>query len=167
MDDKIHLSWDATSDLSLKLADLIKQSSQSFDYMVVVPRGGYFVANIVARELNIEPTQLLHACVGSYDAGAGNQRAELAVGEMPATEKVSGKKLLIIDEVCDSGETLAFVVDYLKQAGATDIKSGVLHYKPANSRSGYAPDWAVEETVSWIVYPWEEREFQAASLNVN
>jgi len=158
-DDKLHLNWDEVYAQSLKLAELIKNRGQRFDYMVVVPRGGYFVANIVARELDFGPTGLLHACVGSYEAGQNNQLDRLSVGEMPAKDKVSGKKLLIIDEVCDTGETLAYVTDYLKKAGANAVKSGVLHYKPANSLSGYKPGWSVEQTAQWIVYPWEKREY--------
>lgn len=157
--DKLHLGWEEVYGQSLKLAELIKAAGEQFDYMVVVPRGGYFVANVVARELDFGVTKLLHAGVGSYDSGQGNQRPELSIGEMPTVETVRGKSLLIIDEVCDSGETLAFVTDYFNKSGAKLVKSGVLHYKPINSRAGYKPDWFVEQTDKWVVYPWEEREY--------
>jgi hypoxanthine phosphoribosyltransferase len=150
IDDKLRLNWEKASDLSYNLANLIKNSGQHFNYMIVVPRGGYFVANIVARELNYGPDKLLHACVGSYDPGVGQQRDEFTVGDMPPANKVKGKRLLIIDEVCDTGDTLQYVTEYLEKAGAEKVSSGVLHYKPANARSEIQPDW--------IVYPWEEHE---------
>lgn len=158
-DDKKHLTWDEVYQQSLDLATAIRSSDQQFDYLVVVPRGGYFVANIVARELGFGVTKLLHAGVGSYDSGQANHRQTLSIGEMPSRQNAQGHRLLIIDEVCDSGITLDYIKKYLIKAGATTVKSGVLHYKPANSQNGYVPDWFVGQTAQWIVYPWEEREF--------
>jgi hypoxanthine phosphoribosyltransferase len=163
--DKIHESWDDTYEKSLELADIIKahmeKTSEQFDYLVVVPRGGYFPANIVARRLDFGPTRLLHACIGSYDAGEDNKQSSLTIGEMPKPEQINGKKLLIIDEVCDTGETFKYLVDYFNEKGAKLIRSGVLHYKPNNSLTGYKPDFYVVSTDKWIVYPWEEMEYTA------
>ncbi len=164
-DDKIHLNWDDVYKKSLQLADMIKADSEMaeerFDYMVVIPRGGYFPANIVARQLGFGVTDLLHACVGSYEPGANKRQSKLAIGEMPEAQRIKGKRLLVIDEVCDTGETLEYIVNYLTRAEAKYVRCGVLHFKPANSSSGYKPDWSVNTTDKWIVYPWEEKEYTA------
>jgi hypoxanthine phosphoribosyltransferase len=163
--DIIRENWDDVYKKSLELAALINKDIESvdayFDYMVVVPRGGYFPANIVSRQLGFDVTRLVHACVGSYDEGLDKQREELITGEMPPNEKIKGKNLLVIDEVCDTGETLTFLTDYLKKAGAKNVHCGVLHYKPGKSQSGYKPDWAVANTNKWIIYPWEVNEFDS------
>jgi hypoxanthine phosphoribosyltransferase len=161
--DKIRESWDSVYEKSLVLADLISEdfnpANEHFDYMIVVPRGGYFPGNIVARHLGFEVTRLLHACVGSYDEGQSQQKDQIIIGEMPPSEKIKGNSLLVIDEVCDTGETLSYLVDFLNKAAAKLVRTGVLHYKPANSKSGYRPDWSVVTTDKWIIYPWEVNEF--------
>jgi hypoxanthine phosphoribosyltransferase len=47
----------------------------------------------------------------------------------------------------------------LQKAGAEKVSSGVLHYKPTKSQTGYKPDYFVEQVDKWIVYPWEEKEY--------
>jgi hypoxanthine phosphoribosyltransferase len=162
-DDKIHENWDDVYQKSLYLAGLINRdfgpADEYFDYMVVVPRGGYFPANIVARKFGFDVTRLVHACVGSYNEGQNQRKNELVLGEMPPQDKIKGKSLLVIDEVCDTGETLAYITSYLKKAGAKNVHSGVLHYKPTNSKTGYKPDWTVVTTNKWIIYPWEVNEY--------
>ena len=65
-----------------------------------------------------------------------------------------GKKVLVIDEVADSGECLELVKRLLKKQRPKSIKTAVLHKKPG---SVHKPDYFIEETKSWIVYPWEKQ----------
>lgn len=167
--DALHETWDSVYALSLKLADQIagdcvKQSIQ-FDALVVVPRGSYYPVNIIAREFGFESTQLIHACISSYSK-PGAQKAKFELGQMPTTEEVKDKDLLIIEEVCETGQTLRFLVDHLIQIGAKSVRVGTLHYKPSRSQTGYVPDWYATKTDRWIVYPWEEREEQGLNSPV-
>ena len=160
--DARHETWDSVHDLSLELATRIetdcRQRQETFDAMVVVPRGSYYPANIVARELGFESIDMLHACVGSYSIGDSQRQPTFQLGQMPPPEMVRDKNLLIIEEVCDSGQTLRFLVDWLQKAGAKLIRVGVLHYKPNCNQTDFVPDWYVAETDKWIVYPWETHE---------
>jgi uncharacterized protein len=166
-DDAVRESWDSVYKKSVALAQQIethcRQTGEQFDAMIVVPRGGYYPANIVARELGFSSVNLLHASIGSYvQAGAGKQ-AEFKVGQLPTADEVRDRNLLVIDEVCDTGQTLAYLKDYLAKSGAGLVRFGVLHYKPERSETGFKPDWVVETTDAWIVYPWEPHE--AAGLS--
>lgn len=53
----------------------------------------------------------------------------------------SGRHILVIDDVLDSGETLRFCKEYLKRAGAADVRSAVLVTKKVAGRTGSA-DWS-------------------------
>lgn len=158
-DDALHETWDSIYRKSVRLAELIKadcqKTSQDFDAMVVVPRGAYYPANIASRELGFGAVDLLHASIGSYKAGSTRRSQKFAVGQMPASRQVRGKKLLVIEEVCDQGYTLQYLVDYLMHLGAKSVQTGVLHYKPKHTKTGFIPDWYVSKTDKWIVYPWE------------
>lgn len=59
------------------------------------------------------------------------------------------EKTLIVDDVADTGETLK----KLKSVYSIDFICATLHYKP---RSVIKPNFFVEETTDWIVYPWEK-----------
>jgi hypoxanthine phosphoribosyltransferase len=148
-------SWDSVEAISRRLAELIKAGGERFDAMVVVPRGGYYPASIVARGLGFGAVDMLQAAVGSYhDERTVQGRFQL--GQMPTDKEVAAKKLLIIEDVCDSGRTLSFLTERFLGQGAELVRSGVLHYKPGLSRTGFVPDWFVKETDKWIVYPWEQ-----------
>jgi len=58
------------------------------------------------------------------------------------------EKVLIADDVADTGETLQEIRDKF----GTYFITAVLHYK---SRSVVKPDFFVEENNTWIIYPWE------------
>lgn len=162
----IKLSWEDVHQLTVQLGDMIaadcEASGQRFDAMVVVPRGSYYPANILARSFGFNATNLLHACISSYDTPGS--RNEFRLGQMPAREHIAGKDLLIIEEVCDTGHTLHFLIDYLREQGAASVKVGTLHYKPAQTQTGVVPDWFAAQTDEWIVYPWEQHDLATHQL---
>lgn len=155
-------SWESIHEKTLRLGRMIEEdcdrTNESFDRMVVVPRGSYYPANILAREFNFKSVDILHACIGSYATGAVTREPTFDLGQMPTREQVEGQRLLVIEEVCDTGHTLRFLHDFLMDFGAAAVKTGVLHYKPGKSQTDFVPDWYVEKTNQWIVYPWELHE---------
>lgn len=162
--DAIKETWDSVYEKSIKLAAMIEEhcrhSTERFDVMIVVPRGAYYPANIISRELGFAATDLVHACILSYRTNS-TDRNEFKLGQMPTAEQVAKKNVLVIDEVCDTGHTLAFLSYYLQKAGASLVRTGVLHHKPEKNETDFLPDWVVETTNQWIVYPWETHEVAA------
>ena len=63
-----------------------------------------------------------------------------------------------VDDVADSGKSLVAAVNHIKEMGAKEIKTATLYYK---RHSIIKPDYYINETQSWIVYPWEYGEFAA------
>lgn len=168
-DDARRETWDSVCDASLQLAAMIEaacvKSGERFDAMIVIARGSYYPVNIVSRELDFQATDMLHVSMRSYVVGS-KQREEFKLGQMPARSQLDGKNLLIIDEVCDTGRTFEFLTGWLKQQGAALVRTGVLHYKPGQSQTGFVPDWFVVQTDDWIVYPWEVVEYEGRSTHV-
>ena len=62
--------------------------------------------------------------------------------------------MLIIDEVWDSGTTIAAVSARIRAAGGVPI-TAVLHYKPGRSRVDIVPDHYIVETDDWVLYPFK------------
>jgi hypoxanthine phosphoribosyltransferase len=72
-----------------------------------------------------------------------------------ASVAVEGKKVLVVDDVADSGESLKLVKAHVLQQGATEARVATVYYKPW---SGVKPDFYAQETRCWVVFPWELKE---------
>lgn len=160
-------TWESVLQMSIDLAEMIESAAQAdpairFDKLLVIPRGGYYPANIVGRLLNFASTDIIHASVASYATGATTSE-QFKVRQLPNERDVKDQRILIIEEVCDSGATLDYVTKYLIKHNAGMVKSAVLHYKPGKSTTGYVPDWFIVKTDEWVVYPWEEYEERGKS----
>ena len=161
----VHETWDGVIDKTRKLGQQILTSCDGrppievYPKMIVLPRGGYYVANILSRVFRYSSIDLLHLSLTSYESGRTESSHEFAYGQMPTREEVEGLDLLVIDEVCDSGLTLAETSRLLSdERGAASVTTGVLHYKPDLSKNGFVPDFYVETTDKWVIYPWEPYE---------
>lgn len=168
--EKQQITWADVEAASLRLADMIQDHCQKtgecFDKMLIVPRGGYFPAAIVARVLGFEASDMQHACITSYTAGKTKRDKKFSYGQMPANQDIAGKHVLVVEEMCDTGHTLAELTRWLKEAGASAVRTGVLHYKPRRSQTNFRPDWWVMETDKWVVYPSEQYEISSTESTV-
>ncbi|MBA1433192.1 MAG: phosphoribosyltransferase, partial [Epsilonproteobacteria bacterium] len=64
------------------------------------------------------------------------------------------KRVLVVDDIADSGETLRFIMEYLaKNFPNIEFKSATLFYK---STSCYEPDFWINEANAWIEFFWEK-----------
>jgi len=74
--------------------------------------------------------------------------------QFPADPLLHGRRVLIVDEVWDTGTTIAAVIDRVRQAGGLPT-TAVLHYKPSHSLVDAVPDHHVVTTDRWVVYPFK------------
>jgi len=145
-------SWEDIHVGSLKLASMSLQDGYMPDVIVGVLRGGYIVARIVADALGINDIGVVEV---KFYKGIGEQ-AERPVITQPLTTEIRGRKVLIVDDVVDSGRTLEVVSEQVRLRGAAEVRTAALYYKP---RSIIKPDYLVVETEKWILFPWELGEF--------
>jgi len=73
----------------------------------------------------------------------------------PVSVSVKGKRVLVVDDVADTGKSLALVREHLKEQGAAQVKIATIYYKPW---SIVTPDWFEKKTSHWIIFPWERKE---------
>ncbi len=90
-----------------------------------------------------------------YMRGADMQ-AETRI-RFPLSMDISGKKVLIVDDVTDTGETLHLAVDYVQSLNPSEIRTAVLQHKTC---SAFIPDFYGQKVVRWrwIIYPWARYE---------
>jgi uncharacterized protein len=146
--EKDHVSWGDLERLVLALADRVRGE---YDVMLAITRGALVPAGMLAYRLGIR--NILVAAVAFYDDD-GQPGLEPIFLQFPADPLLHGRRVLVVDEVWDSGTTIHAVVERVRRAGGIPT-TAVLHYKPARSKVPEAPDHHVVTTDRWVVYPFK------------
>jgi hypoxanthine phosphoribosyltransferase len=143
--DVFEVDWPLFGELSRALALRV---SREFDPEVVigVATAGVVPGAVVAAMLD----RPFHSILVSRRYHAESVRETPAVlGAAP--HEMRGKRVLIVDETCDSGQTLRLAIASIVNAGATDVRTAV------SFRTGdFRPDYFALETESEIVLPWDK-----------
>ncbi len=147
----LFLTWEDVQRLSEKVSDLIKDSGYEADIMIAISRGGFDPARIMSDQLNIRKLASLQII---YYTGLNTRMDEPEV-LFPLNAQIEGLKVLVVDDVSDSGNSLIVVKKYVEEKGASEVKLAPLHHQPW---SKFMPDFYAEEVDKWIIYPWEPKE---------
>lgn len=142
------LSWDLFGTASRELAQTIADSRFDPEIVIAVARGGLLPAGSLAYALGLKLADAIN--VEFYTDVHETLPDPVLLAPMLDTESIRGKRLLVVDDVADSGRTLALVLDLLREQGA-DARSAVLYSKSA---SVVEPDFVWRRTDEWIVFPW-------------
>ena len=149
---KQHLTWTQVEDLAIRLADRLPTT---YDVMLVITRGGMVPACIISERLNLR--NILVAAVMFYSDLERTLDKPIFL-QFPGDPLLNKRRVLIVDDVWDSGRTIIAVRDRVLAAGGQP-DTAVLHYKPEHSKyATIRPDYYVDETDAWIVYPWDVGE---------
>jgi uncharacterized protein len=145
------LNWSQVYSLLLSQATKICRSGFKPDIIAGVSRGGWFSARVLSDLLE--------------NPNLANVRAEGYVGISKSKDKptltqtlsmpVSGKKVLIVDEVADSGKSLKLIIDHVIELRAIEVKTATLYSKLCCE---FKPDYSEKVTDRWVIFPWETKE---------
>jgi len=80
-----------------------------------------------------------------------------------APPQVHGKRVLIVDEIATSGETLRLALAAVRYVNPVEIRTATSFVRP----TGYKPDYFSLETDQTIIFPWDRKIFQGKELVVN
>ncbi len=144
-------TWNQIYSMLLNLAEKIRKAKFKPHIIVGVSRGGWPPARVLSDLLD--------------NPNLANVRAEFYLGiaetkgdptlTQPVSMKVEGKKVLIVDEIADTGKSLKLIKKHIIEEGAVETKIATIYYKPWST---VKPDYYEKETSSWVVFPWEIKE---------
>ncbi|RLG50709.1 MAG: phosphoribosyltransferase [Thermoproteota archaeon] len=143
-------SWLKIYRACIILARKIRESGYNPEMIVGIARGGWIPARILSDLLMVREVASMR--VLAYRAVGEIQKAEVL---QPVSADVRKLKVLLVDDVADTGESLREAVAHLKSRGASEVKVATIYYKPW---SAVKPDYWVYETRKWVIFPWEIRE---------
>ena len=144
-------SWDEIYEMLVEMALRIKQSGFSPDLIVGVSRGGWAPGRILSDLLANTHTANIKI---EFYVGIGKTSGKPIVTQ-PISENISKKRILVVDDVADSGESLIVALDHVREMGAGGVRTATIYHKP---HSKFKPDYFAETTSNWIIFPWERLE---------
>lgn len=150
----LNVSWDQYNTIVERLALNVYESGWIFNQIVCVARGGLRVGDVVSR---IYEMPLAILSTHSYSAVGGTIRGELVIAEhMTMTSPGLGDRILLVDDMVDSGHTLEKVYRTLPQRfpHIAEVRTAVLWWKAC---SVFKPDYYVDYLADnpWINQPFE------------
>jgi len=148
MTERLIFTWEQFGSGSRELARTVVDSDYSPDLILSIARGGLLVGGAVAYALGIKNCYVVNV---EYYTGV-DERLDFPVILPPPLDlvDVGEAKVLVVDDVADTGATLRAVYDYVGTQVA-EVRSAVLFQK---SRSVIDSEYVWSRTDSWIVFPW-------------
>ncbi len=146
--DRELLSWDLFGTAVRELAGTVAGSGFVPDLVVGIARGGLPIAGGIAYALDAKMVGTLNV---EFYTGIGTTLAEpVVLPPLLDLAALADQRVLVVDDVADSGRTLALVLDLVRERVA-EARSAVLYEKPG---SIVRPDYAWRRTDRWISFPW-------------
>jgi hypoxanthine phosphoribosyltransferase len=146
--DRENLTWEMYHGACRSLAQRIADDGFVPDIILAIARGGLFAAGSLGYALGVKN---LHVTNVEFYTGV-DARLELPVMLPPVPNLVdlSGARVLIADDVADTGATLRLVKDFCVEHVA-DVRCAVIYEKP---RSVVNCEYVWKRTDRWINFPW-------------
>ena len=146
--DKEVLTWDGLGSATRELAQTVVDSGFRPNIIIAIARGGMIPAGALTYALGVKLTDAIN--VEFYTDVAQTLPDPILLAPLLDTDSIRDQKLLVVDDVADSGRTLALVIKLLRGFGA-EVRSAVLY---AKSSTVISPDYVWKRTDEWIVFPW-------------
>jgi hypoxanthine phosphoribosyltransferase len=159
------------------VAEQVKASKYEVTTIVGLARGGWIPARLMCDFLGI--TDLVSLKVEHW-LETGKTKDEATI-KYPMRSSMRGKKLLVVDDITDTGKSLITAKAHLEKLDPEEIRIGVMQYITS---SECKPEYYAEEVTDWywFIYPWnwiedtstltvrlmsdeEEREWSLHSIN--
>jgi hypoxanthine phosphoribosyltransferase len=150
-DNRERLTWDAFGEAARDLARSILADGFAPEVVVAIARGGLIPGGAVAYALGAKNCGALNV---EFYTGIGTvlENPELLPPHLDL-DYLEGRRVLLVDDVADSGRTLKLAVELLRGRGA-DVRSVTIYTKPGSIE---LPDYSWRETDLWIDFPWSSK----------
>ncbi|HIQ50233.1 MAG TPA: phosphoribosyltransferase [Nanoarchaeota archaeon] len=145
-------SWENIYTLSRIVARKIRESNWEPDAIIGITRGGWVPARNLCDFLGVKDlfgVKIEHWGVTATPDGEAKLK-------WPLNVDLSGKKVLVVDDIIDTGESMLIAIEHIKTLNPKEIRTAALFYIKG---SKFIPDYFAEEIEwKWIIFPWNVTE---------
>ena len=154
------LTWELFGTASRELATLVAESGYEPDIILAIARGGLLPAGALGYALSVKNTYTLN--VEFYTGIDERLPMPIMLPPVPSLVDVSGARILVVDDVADTGRTLKLVNEFC-EGKVADSKIAVLYEKP---HSEVKCDFVWRYTDKWVNFPWSDKEPVVTRMHV-
>jgi hypoxanthine phosphoribosyltransferase len=147
-DEREVLTWQAFGEASRELARTIAADGYRPDLILAIARGGLFTAGALGYALAVKNLHVMN--VEFYDGIGTTLDMPVMLPPVPSAVDFSDKRVLIADDVADTGKTISLVHEFIKDHVA-EVRSAVVYEKPG---SLIKCEYVWRRTDRWIDFPW-------------
>lgn len=151
-----NIQWSDAEDYAKWLAYNIKASGFIADVMLVVARGGLSVAGLLYKHLDVPAIEVVRCT--SYNGEENTGELKMSNVDQGKLQRLNfeGAKILIVDDIYDTGATMAFLKHMLPQA---DVRAACLINKMHKGHLSIGCDfYGAWMPPVWTTFPWESQE---------
>ena len=142
------MSWELFNRLAKKVAQKMKEDEYQPDFMVGLARGGWVLSRVLCDYLGVKDLVSLkveHWGITATPDGTAKIK-------YPFDIDLSGRDVVVVDDITDTGESMKVAVDYIKTMNPRNIRTAALRHI---SGGKFTPDYYGDEiTWRWVVFPW-------------
>ncbi len=156
------VSWQEIDQLARKLFHLVKNDEFEPEIILGISRGGTIPARLLSDMFDaVMPfkkgvtTSILASMQIKFYTGIAETHTRPVVAQ-DVTVEIQQRKILLVDDLVDSGESIQCALDYLNLKNPKEVKIAALLFKPW---SKIIPHYYVEKATEWVVFPHEYYEF--------
>jgi hypoxanthine phosphoribosyltransferase len=146
-------TWNQIYTMLLAQTEKIQKNTYKPDIILGIARGGIIPASILADLLTTRQVTTIR--IEFYKGIAKPSAQPILKQPLYDAVAINGKKILIVDDISDSGKSLKLAKQHLTEKNAAEIKIATLY---AKSTTQTLPDYVEKITDRWVVFPWELKE---------
>lgn len=144
-------TWDEMNRLAFTISQEIIRHKKKFDRIVTLAKGGWPLTRSMVDFLEVAKV----ASIGVKFYKGIYQKHDQPQIYQDIPEPVTGEKILLFDDVADSGGSLTFVKKHLETKKIKNLVTATLFYKPWST---FKPDYWGAQTSAWIIFPYDAVE---------
>jgi hypoxanthine phosphoribosyltransferase len=153
-------TWNQIHNLLIKQSKKILSDNFVPDIIIAITRGGWVPARLLSDLLEVQNVSTIR--IEFYLDIAKTRKKPVLTQKLQIP--VSGKKILLVDDVADTGESLQLAKNHILQQNDVELKIATIYKK---IQSKIEPDYYEKTTKNWIIFPWEIKETSRKLLNKN
>ena len=146
------MTWDSFGVASRELATGVAESGYEPDIILAIARGGLLAAGALGYALAVKNLYTMN--VEFYTGVDERLPVPMILPPVPDLVELRFARVLVVDDVADTGHTLKIVLDFFK-GRVKEVRSAVLYEKP---HSVVRCDYVWKHTDQWINFPWSDKE---------
>jgi uncharacterized protein len=150
-EERERLSWSMFGDASQRLSTMVHEDGFEPDMILAIARGGLLVAGALGYALAVKNIYTMN--VEFYTGVDERMEVPMILPPIPDLSLLANAKVLIVDDVADTGKTLELVKPFCAERVA-EVRTAVLYEKPWTTVNC---EYVWKHTDKWIEFPWSDK----------